>query len=160
MKISLQVVGRMKNGPEKDLFKRYWDRALVLGGGHNFNPLTLKEHPESKASRSAERMKQEAGNLLKSIDERAVVVAFDERGKSVGSPAFANFVRLKRDDGAGELVFVIGGSDGLAPVLRDRANLIVAFGAMTIPHQIVRILVAEQIYRAISILAGHPYHKI
>lgn len=159
MKLSLHAVGRMKNGPEKELFQRYWERAAATGKAHGFQPLFLREYSESKAARPAERMAQEAAEILKQIGERAIVIAFDERGASMTSPAFAHLFENAHEAGAAELVFLIGGADGLDPALRERADRLVSFGALTWPHQLVRILAAEQIYRVFSILSGHPYHK-
>lgn len=159
MKLTLLAVGRMKNGPEKTLFERYAERANALGKPLGLNPVVCQEITESKAPRAAERMAQESGELLKSIDGKAVVFALDERGRTLSSPAFAALIGKIRDEGAREAVFLIGGADGLDPKLRARADHTIAFGALTFPHQIVRILISEQIYRAMSILAGHPYHK-
>lgn len=160
MKLSLHAVGRMKNGPEKILFERYWARSQAIGKPHGFQSLALKEYAESKASRPADRMGQEAVGLLKNINDGAVVIALDERGKTVSSPVFADLLRENRESGTRELVFVIGGADGLDASLRERAGRLIAFGAMTWPHQLVRVLLAEQIYRTFSIFSGHPYHKI
>ena len=120
----------------------------------------VRELNESKAARPRERMAQEGADILKTLDDKAYVIALDERGKTKTSPDFAKMVRQRRDDGQSEMVFVIGGADGLDETVRERANQLLSFGAMTWPHQLVRIMVAEQIYRSFSILAGHPYHKI
>ena len=88
------------------------------------------------------------------------MIALDERGKTLSSPDFSDLIGRARDDGAKEVVFVIGGADGLDDAVRKRAQRTIAFGAMTWPHQIVRVLAAEQVYRAISIMGNHPYHKI
>lgn len=159
MKLTLLAVGRMKNGPEKTLFERYFERANAVGKPLGLHPVACHEIAESKAARANERMVQESGELLKFMDEKAIVIALDERGRSLASPAFAALIGKIRDDGARESVFLIGGADGLDPELRARADHIISFGALTWPHQIVRILISEQIYRAMSILAGHPYHK-
>ena len=160
MKLSLHVVGRMKNGPEKELFERYWKRSISVGKAQGVSSLLVRELNESKAARPRERMAQEGADILKTLDDKAYVIALDERGKTKTSPDFAKIVRQRRDDGQSEMVFVIGGADGLDETVRERANQLLSFGAMTWPHQLVRIMVAEQIYRSFSILAGHPYHKI
>jgi len=159
MKLSLHAVGRMKKGPERELFARYFDRATASGKQQSIQPFILKEYSESKAQRAADRKRQEADEILANIDKSAMVIALDERGKTLSSPDFASMIERYRDDGAKELVFIIGGADGLDETIRNRAQRLVAFGAMTWPHQIVRILAAEQIYRSISILSNHPYHK-
>lgn len=159
MKLSLHVVGRLKNGPERELFARYFDRAVASGRQQGIQSFIVKEYSESKASRADDRMRQEANDILAHIDPSSFVIALDERGKTVNSIEFADCVAQIRDDGAKELAFIIGGADGLDRAVRARAQRIIAFGAMTWPHQIVRILAAEQIYRAVSILSNHPYHK-
>jgi len=140
MKLSLHAVGRMKNGPERELFARYFDRASASGKQQGIH--------------------QEGNEILSDIDASSFVIAFDERGKTLSSPDFADLIARARDDGAKEVVFVIGGADGLDDAVRKRAQRTIAFGAMTWPHQIVRVLAAEQVYRAISIMGNHPYHKI
>lgn len=160
MKLSIHGVGRMKKGPERELFERYWQRALSIGKSQGIQPLVIRELCESKAGRPADRMAQEAADILNSLDDKAFVIALDERGETMTSPDFAKMVRRVRDDGSGEIVFVIGGADGLDEKVRARANKVIGFGAMTWPHQLVRIMVSEQIYRSLAILAGHPYHKI
>ena len=160
MKLSLHVVGRMKNGPERELFARYFDRALASGKQQGIHPVTVKEYSESKAQRGPDRKRQEGDEILSHIDASSFVIALDERGKTLSSPDFADLIGRARDDGVNEVVFVIGGADGLDDAVRKRAQRTIAFGAMTWPHQIVRVLAVEQIYRAISIMGNHPYHKI
>ena len=160
MKLSLHAVGRMKNGPERELFARYFDRASASGKQQGIHPIIVKEYSESKAQRGPDRKRQEGDEILGNIDASSFVIALDERGKTLSSPDFADLIGRARDDGAKEVVFVIGGADGLDDAVRKRAQRTVAFGAMTWPHQIVRVLAAEQIYRAISIMGNHPYHKV
>ena len=104
-------------------------------------------------------MAEEAGRLIAALPAGGMVVALDERGKSLTSPDFAGHVGRARDAGRGAFAFVIGGPDGLAGEVRARADLVLSFGALTWPHQLVRVLLAEQLYRAMTILAGHPYHR-
>lgn len=160
MKLSLHAIGRMKNGPEKELFQRYWERSILVGKTQGIQSLALRELAESKATRAVDRKVQEAADILNSLDNKAFVVVLDERGKTITSRAFANLIGRTRDDGVGEVVFLIGGADGFDETVRARANQLISFGAMTWPHQLVRILAVEQIYRSLSILSGHPYHKI
>jgi 23S rRNA (pseudouridine1915-N3)-methyltransferase len=158
VKLSVIAVGKLKSGPERELAERYRERAEALGRANGFAPVEIVELPESRARRDADRRLEEGRTIL----ERAgteLLVALDERGGSLTSEAFAERLAAWRDRGAGAAVLAIGGPDGLDPGLRDKAALVLSFGALTIPHQIVRILVLEQIYRGLTILAGHPYHR-
>ncbi|MCR6671264.1 23S rRNA (pseudouridine(1915)-N(3))-methyltransferase RlmH [Devosia ginsengisoli] len=158
MRITIAAVGRMKAGPERELVARYLDRAA--GGG---KPLTLTgfdvtELSESRASSSASRKADEAKALRAALPD-GVVVALDERGKSIGSEPFARQLARWRDDGRPAVSFVIGGADGLDPAFVQAADLVLSFSPMVWPHQLVRIMLAEQLYRATTILSGHPYHR-
>ena len=148
----------MKAGPEREMVARYLDRAT--GGG---KPLALTgfeviELTESRASSSASRKAEEAKNLRASLPD-GIVVALDERGKSIGSEVFANQIGRWRDDGRPAASFVIGGADGLLPEFVSQADLVLSFSPLTWPHQLVRIMLAEQLYRTTTILSGHPYHR-
>lgn len=148
----------MKAGPERELYARYVGRieamrALGLDG------LDLKEIDESRARDAAARIAQEGEALLAALPAGAVLAAFDERGKAASSQDFAQFLARERDAGRKALWFAIGGAEGLDPRLRAKARGVFSFGAMTLPHQLVRILAGEQIYRAMTILSGHPYHR-
>jgi len=152
LNLTLAAVGRCKPGPEKTLFDHYSGR---LGWR-----LTLKEVEEKRPLPVPERMAREAQLLRGCIPKGAVVVALDERGKSLTSPAFAELLGQWRDTGRGEIAFLIGGADGHEPALRQSADLLLCLGAMTWPHMLVRGLLAEQLYRAECILANHPYHRV
>jgi 23S rRNA (pseudouridine1915-N3)-methyltransferase len=148
----------MKAGPEREMVARYLDRAA--GGG---KPLALTgfdviELAESRASSSASRKSDEARALRAALPD-GIIVALDERGKSIGSEAFAHQVGKWRDDGRPAATFVIGGADGLDPGFVRDADLILSFSPLTWPHQLVRIMLAEQLYRVTTILSGHPYHR-
>lgn len=148
----------MKAGPERELVARYLERAA--GGG---KPLALTgfdtiELTESRASSSASRKADEAKALRAALPE-GIVVALDERGKSIGSEAFARQIERWRDDGRPAASFVIGGADGLEPGFVQNADLVLSFSPMVWPHQLVRIMLAEQLYRTTTILTGHPYHR-
>ncbi len=158
MRLGLIAVGRLKDGPERELVARYVKRAADMGRALGFSGPLIHEIPESKSPRADERKALEAAAILKSAGE-AQIVSFDERGKSLPSDEIARWLATKRDGGGKALSFVIGGADGLAPEVRDRATAVWSFGAATIPHQLVRILAAEQLYRAMTILSGHPYHR-
>jgi len=158
VKLAVIAVGRLKDGPERELVERYAERARAVGRALGFSPLQLLELPESRARREAERRDEEATAIIGKAAS-AVLVAFDERGKSVASEAFAQHLAGWRDGGRAGVNFVIGGPDGLGPVVRTKADLVLSFGSLTLPHQLVRVLVVEQLYRALTILAGHPYHR-
>lgn len=163
MKIGLIAVGRLKAGPERDLVQRYHERAVALGRTLGFSALAVTEFGESRAADASMRKAEEAAAILTKTDldrtREAVMVAFDERGDTLTSEAFAVRLAAWRDGGTPSLVLVLGGPDGLAPLIRQKAALTLSFGAMTLPHQIARIIVLEQLYRAMTIMAGHPYHR-
>jgi 23S rRNA (pseudouridine1915-N3)-methyltransferase len=158
LRLGLVAVGRLKSGPERDLVQRYRQRIEGIGRSLGLSGLDLVELPESRARREDDRRAEEAAALLERIGPSALIV-FDERGKSPTSEALAGRIRGWRDEGRPALTCIIGGPDGLDPSVRQRADLVVSFGALTLPHQIVRALVAEQLYRALTIMAGHPYHR-
>ena len=158
MRLSLLAVGRLKNGPERELVERYRQRIDGMGRSFGLTGFDLVELPESRARREDDRRAEEAEALLDRAGS-SVLVVFDERGKSPTSEAFAERIRHWRDEGRPGIACIIGGPDGLDPKVRQRADLVVSFGALTMPHQIVRALVAEQLYRALTIMAGHPYHR-
>lgn len=155
----IAAVGRLKAGPERELLARYLDRANASGKLLALAPVEVIEVPESPAQTSAKRKSDEAKALLAGIPSNAKLIALDERGKNIPSEDFAKKLARIRDNGAAVTAFLIGGADGLDETLRKKAEFTLAFGAATFPHQIVRILLAEQIYRAVTILSGHPYHR-
>jgi 23S rRNA (pseudouridine1915-N3)-methyltransferase len=153
-------VGKLKQGPERELAERYRDRFDDIGRKLGFRSLTIHELSESRARDAATRIGEEAAAIAALIPEKAVIVALDERGSSIDSASFARQIGKWRDDAVPHNVFVIGGADGLSPDLRRKAKLSMAFGSATWPHQMVRVMLLEQIYRAATILAGHPYHRV
>ena len=159
LRLLVAAVGRLKDGPELEQTERYRKRAEQLGRRIGFRDLEVVEIRESRAADVGRRMVEESIALANVVPDKAVMVLLDERGKSLDSPAFAALLGRWRDDGRPAAVFVIGGDDGLAPTLRDRATIRLAFGAATWPHQLVRVMLLEQIYRAIAILSNHPYHR-
>jgi 23S rRNA (pseudouridine1915-N3)-methyltransferase len=158
MRILLIAVGRMKAGPERELFGRYLERAVASARTAGLTGVEAREIDESRARRPEDRKAEEAQAIRALVPPGAKLVLLDERGNSPSSEAFAADVGKARDSGVPALALVIGGPDGLDPGLRAGATIL-AFGAMTWPHQMVRIMAAEQIYRAITILTGHPYHR-
>jgi len=159
MRLILLAVGRLKDGPERLLINRYHERATSLARGLGFSGPDLLDIPESRASQPALRMAEEARVILEKLGDSRFVV-LDERGVTQDSPAFAAGLEKDRDAGQKSWALVIGGADGLDPLLRSKAARVLSFGAMTLPHQLVRILAAEQLYRAMTILSGHPYHRV
>ena len=158
MKLAVLAVGRLKDGPERELVTRYGERATALGRSLGFAPLQFVEIIESRARREAERQSEEGAAILGKT-AGAPLIVFDERGTSLASEAFAQRLAGWRDGGRPGAAFAIGGPDGLDGAVRSAADLVLSFGALTLPHQLVRVLVAEQLYRALTILAGHPYHR-
>ncbi len=158
MKVTIAAVGRMKSGPERELLDRYLDRAGKQGRGLGITRVEVREVGESRAARAEDRKAEEAGELLAAVPPGAALVVLDETGGQMTSEAFARWVGARIDAGR-DLALLIGGADGHGPAVVERADLVLAFGALTWPHQMVRILMAEQIYRATTILAGHPYHR-
>lgn len=159
MKLILGAVGRLKAGPERELATRYIERTRAACRSVGLTGLDVRELDESRARRAEERKAEEARALAALAPAGARLIALDERGANATSEAFAHDLARARDAGAPAYALLIGGPDGLDPALRAQANLVLGFGAMTWPHQLVRVMAAEQIYRAITILSGHPYHR-
>lgn len=159
MRLVVVSIGRLKQGPERVLAERYRERFNDIGRKLGFRGLEIHEIPESRARDPATRMAEEAAAILAAIPERSAVVALDQRGDQIDSAAFARHLGRFRDEQVASTTFLIGGADGLSPDLRRNAKLSLAFGSATWPHQLVRVMLLEQIYRAATILAGHPYHR-
>jgi len=159
MRLVVAAIGRLKDGPERELAERYRKRAEQTGRRIGFRDTEVVEIRESRAQETAKRMTEESIALANVIPDRAVTIMLDQHGESLDSATLANRLAKWRDDGRPAAVFIIGGDDGLAPTLRDKASLKLAFGAATWPHQLVRVMLLEQIYRAVTILSGHPYHR-
>jgi len=147
----LIAVGRMKSGPERELYAHYSARL---------NPAPQLREVEEKRNLPAAKLKVREGELLLgAIPDGAHVVALDEKGRKFASQAFAQRLGNWRDEGVKDVAFVIGGADGLDKTVLSRANLILSLSDLTWPHMLVRGLLAEQLYRANAILTGHPYHR-
>jgi 23S rRNA (pseudouridine1915-N3)-methyltransferase len=159
LRVIVAAIGRLKDGPERALVSRYSERTGQAGRAVALGPVEVRELTESRARRPEDRKREEGEALLAVLEPGAPLIALDEGGRSVTSADFAGRLGRWRDEGAPAVQFVIGGADGLSPDLRHRAALVLAFGGLTWPHQIVRVLLAEQVYRAATILAGHPYHR-
>ena len=159
MRLVVVAIGRLKQGPERELAERYRERFDDIGRKLGFRGLEVHEISESRARDAATRISEEAAAISAVIPAKSMLVALDERGDSIDSPAFARHLGRWRDEQAASTIFAIGGADGLSPDLRRKAKLRLAFGSATWPHQMVRVMLLEQIYRAATILAGHPYHR-
>ncbi len=156
MRVQLSVVGRLRNGPEKDLIEDYLTRFERTGRALGYTGATIVEVEDKKGG----GQQAEAELLLKSIPKGTVIVTLDERGKLLTSPEFATQLGHWRDNGAPAVCFVIGGADGLTRELRAQADTSISFGKMVWPHMLARVMLCEQLYRAVSILAGSPYHRV
>ena len=149
MRLTLAAIGRLRRGPEKALVDDYLDRFARAGRGLGLPPVAVAE---------VEGRPSEAEALARAIPAGAALCVLDERGTLATSPELADLLARHRDD-ARDLCFAVGGADGLDPALRDRADHALAFGRMVWPHMLARVMLAEQLYRAASILAGAPYHR-
>jgi 23S rRNA (pseudouridine1915-N3)-methyltransferase len=152
LRITIAGIGRDRAGPGRALFDDYarrlpWD-------------LALREAEEKRPLTGAARKAAEAALLRAALPRGAVIIGLDERGKVLDSPGFAALIGRLQDEGIGDLAFVIGGADGLDPALKAECRHLLSLGAMTWPHLLVRPLLAEQLYRAHTILTGHPYHRV
>ena len=156
MKLHVAAVGRLRKGPELELFSDYRTRIAKSGKPLGLGPLEVSEVD----GRKAQGPPAEAAALEPLIPQSAYVVALDERGSTLSSPQLADLLSRQRDSGQPSMAFVIGGADGLDPAFRDRADMRLSFGAMVWPHMLVRVMLAEQLYRAVSIVAGTPYHRV
>jgi 23S rRNA (pseudouridine1915-N3)-methyltransferase len=160
MRLVVIAIGRLKQGPERELTERYRERFDDIGRKLGFRGPEVHEIPESRARDPATRINEEAAGISAAIPAKSVLVALDERGENIDSATFARQLGRWRDEAAANTIFAIGGADGLSPELRRKAKLVMAFGSATWPHQMVRLMLLEQLYRAATILAGHPYHRV
>jgi len=149
----------MKQGPERELVARYLDRARASGKPLALTGFEVAELVESRAGAAPARKAEEARALETGLPEGAVRVALDEHGSAMGSAALAATIARWRDAGRPAAAFIIGGADGLDAALLKSAELTLSFSPLTWPHQLVRIMLAEQLYRLTTILSGHPYHR-
>ena len=159
MRIVVAAVGRLKRGPETELSERYRKRAAQTGRQLALRDIEIIEIRESRADQPAKRMLEESIALANVIPQGSAVVLLDAQGENIDSPGLAGLLAKWRAEDRPAAVFLIGGADGLAPSLRDEATLRLSFGTATWPHQLVRVMLLEQLYRAATILTGHPYHR-
>lgn len=159
MRFSIIAVGRLKAGPETELADRYAKRIGTGGRALGLGPISIVELPESRDSSADLRKQDEAARIIAKVSDGAVIVALDEHGRNPTSTGFSDLVARYRDDGNGELAFLIGGADGHGKRVLEGAQETLALGAMTLPHGLARVVLLEQLYRATTILSGHPYHR-
>ena len=159
MKIAVFAVGRMKAGPEKELADRYFERFAKSGPAIGLEFSGVTEIGENRAQTAPERKREEAERLRAHLPAGTALILLDEAGKNFSSADFARKIGAMRDGGQRALTIAIGGPDGHDPDLRTEAETVLSFGAQTWPHQMVRIMLGEQLYRAATILSGHPYHR-
>jgi 23S rRNA (pseudouridine1915-N3)-methyltransferase len=150
LRLTVACIGRAARGPERDLYEHYAGRIRW--------PLTLRELEEKRKLPPAELIRREGELLLGAVPDKAVLVALDRRGKVLDSEGFAQRLGRWRDESS-DVAFLIGGADGHGEPLLKKSSLVLSFGAMTWPHLLARAMLAEQIYRAQQLLAGHPYHR-
>lgn len=155
MKLRIAAVGRLRAGPEAELVSEYLDRFENTGRVLGLGPVSVSEVEAKKGGMAAE-----ADLLARAVAGATPLCVLDERGRTMTSPEFAAILGGWRDQGRAEPAFVIGGADGIDAALRDRADMALSFGKMVWPHMLVRVMLAEQLYRAASILAGTPYHRV
>ena len=156
MRLRIIAIGRLRNGPEKDLIEDYIARFNRTGRPLGLGPVEFSELEDKKGGGKA----AEGALLSKAIPPGAAVIALDEHGTLQTSPDFSQNLARIRDQAPSELIFVIGGADGLAPEVLARADAKLSFGKMVWPHMLARVMLTEQLYRAASILSGGPYHRV
>lgn len=159
MRVVIAAIGKLKQGAERELFTHYIQRLEAAGRSVALSPVRIDELNESRAATSDLRKADEAQRLLRTASEADVRVTLDERGKSLTSEAFATWIKTRRDAGAKAMAFFIGGPDGHGAETLAAGDLKLALGSLTLPHGLARIVLAEQLYRAATIMSGHPYHR-
>jgi len=159
MRIHIGAIGRLKKSPEHALARDYFDRVAKTGRSAGISAVEVKEYPESQAATAILRKNDEAARLLAGCPPQSVIIVLDEHGSQLSSKDLAKQIGRLKDDGVQNLAFLIGGPDGHGCDVLDNAELKLAFGPMTWPHRLVRIMLAEQIYRSVTILLNHPYHR-
>jgi 23S rRNA (pseudouridine1915-N3)-methyltransferase len=151
MKITILAIGQLKSGPELSLIQEYRKRLHW--------PLILREIVCKKDLRGPALKQAETELLLDHIPKKSIVMTLDERGKALKSQEFAKLLANYQTSSQADICFIIGGADGLADVIRQKAQHVLSFGQLTWPHMLVRVMLLEQLYRAQQIIAGHPYHR-
>ena len=159
MKFAVSAIGLLKSGPETELASDYQTRMLGIGRTLGVTHLMIREFAESRAATDVLRKSEEQKLLWSTVPEGTHTIALDERGKAMNSQEFALLLKRLAESGTKQTTFLIGGPDGHAPETRAKASQIISFGPMTFPHRLLRVMLLEQIYRAVTILVNHPYHR-
>lgn len=159
MKLAVSAIGLLKLGPETELASDYQKRLPGIGRSAGITDLVIKEFSESRAATDTLRKAEEQKLLWSTVPDGSHTIALDERGKALNSQEFALLMKRLAESGTKQTTFLIGGPDGHAPETRSKANQIISFGPMTFPHRLLRVMLLEQIYRAVTILVNHPYHR-
>lgn len=159
MRFTIAAVGRLKDGPDRALIERYKGLLAGLGRGCGLGPLQIVELPESRAATATLRGKDEAHRLLSATSSADTRILLDENGRPRTSEHFAEMIGRLRDDGLREMAFLIGGADGHGPEAKSAVTEKLSLSQFILPHGLARIVLAEQLYRAVTILARHPYHR-
>ncbi len=159
MRLHVSAIGRLRSGPEHDLAAGYLERAGKLGRRVGISAIAVHELPEIKGRVRRSARQEETGRLLATLPAGAFAIALDEGGEELSSSSLAELLRRRRDGGIADLAFLVGGPDGHAADLARKTQLRLSFGRMTWPHRLARVMLAEQIYRSVTILANHPYHR-
>ncbi len=159
MKLTIAAIGKLKSGPEKQLADDYTKRVAAMGKKAGISGLKISDWAESQKSDAAQRMTEEQAQLWSAVPQGAYVIALDERGLAPSSEIFAANLRKIMDRSQNDIVFMLGGPDGHSAATRQKAHELLAFGAMTWPHRLARLMLLEQIYRSVTIMLNHPYHR-
>jgi 23S rRNA (pseudouridine1915-N3)-methyltransferase len=160
MRILIAAVGKLKDGAERELYARYADRLAAISRQAALGPIELIELAESRAGSASERQTDEASRLLKAASKAEVIVALDENGQNYTSPSFAGLLRKNSDQGRSLMAFLVGGADGQGTEVLQKSHFKLSLGSMTLPHGLARVVLSEQLYRAATIITGHPYHRV
>ena len=159
MRLQVLAIGRLKAGPEKTLAGDYQTRIEGLGRKAGISKLSITEFAESQSQTANQRQDEEARLLAGALAPKALTLVLDERGKTMTSEAFSQFLQRHLDRGTQDLAFLIGGPDGHSAKTRKTAGQLLSLGEMTWPHRLARVMLFEQIYRAVTIMVNHPYHR-
>ncbi len=157
MKLELYAIGKLKKSPMLSLLDDYQHRISGIARNLGFKPLDIHEIDHKKSLQGQSLKQYEATLLLHNTPD--IMIALDETGQNVSSQDFAMLLNNYKNNNKNICRFIIGGADGLCDSVRAKANTIISFGTLTWPHMLVRVMLAEQIYRAMTILSNHPYHR-
>jgi 23S rRNA (pseudouridine1915-N3)-methyltransferase len=160
MKIGIAAIGLLKTGPEKELAVEYEQRIHGAGRSAGITGFQVQDWAESKAATADLRKVEEAKRLWSAVPDDGVAIVLDERGRGLTSPEFAKLIEQQAHSGCRSLNFLIGGPDGHAAETRTKAFKTLSFGPMTFPHRLLRVMLFEQIYRSVTIIVNHPYHRV